>query len=150
MRRAPSSVLERHPFFGMLAIGDYRPTSRGELSYTAGPDEPSGDVPCRVVIGTTPTPYLGFDRVELVFAKSSGLLLEERYYDGEKMTRKLTSKPEDFREVEGRRIAFKRVARTWPDEGPTEIALVHMLETPDLPDNLFSSLNLRKQHFPEF
>ena len=150
VRRAPSSLLERHAFFGILAIGDYRPTARGELSYAAGPDELSGDVPCRVVIGTTPSPYLGFDRVELLFAKSSGLLLEERYYNRDRMARQLTSKPEDFREVDGRRIAFKRVARTWPDDGPTEIALVHVLETPDLPDNLFSSLNLRKQHFPEF
>ena len=39
VRRAPSSLLERHAFFGMLAIGDYRPTARGELSYAAGPDE---------------------------------------------------------------------------------------------------------------
>ena len=148
VRRAPSSLLERHAFFGMLAIGDYRPTARGELGYAAGPDELSGDVPCRVVIGTTPTSYLGFDRVELVFAKSSGLLLEERYYLRDKMMRQLTSKPEDFREVDGRRLPFKRVVRSWPDDGPSEIALVHALETPDLPDNLFSSLNLRKQRFP--
>jgi hypothetical protein len=102
------------------------------------------------VIGTTPSSYLGFDRVELVFAKSSGLLLEERYYNREKVVRQLTSKPEDFREVDGRRLAFKRVVRSWPDDVPTEIALVHVLQTPDLPDNLFSSLNLRKQRFPEF
>jgi hypothetical protein len=150
VRRFPATQLERHPFFDMLAIGDYRPTARGELSYTDGPDELSGDVPCRLVIGTTPSPYLGFDRVELVFAKSSGLLLEERYYTRDKMVRRLTSKPADFREVEGRRIAFKRIVRGWPDDGATEIALVNVLQTPDLPDNLFSSLNLRKQHFPEF
>jgi hypothetical protein len=64
--------------------------------------------------------------------------------------RRLTAKPGDFRDVEGRRMPFKRLARSWPDKGITEIELRRVLETPDLPDNLFSSLNLRKQHFPEF
>jgi hypothetical protein len=150
IRRIPSAQLERHAFFDMLAIGDYRPTSRGELSYTAGPDELQGEVPCRVVIGTTPAPYLGFDRLELVFAKASGLLLEERYFRGSREIRRLTSKPEDFREVDGRRLPFRRTARSWPDTGPTEIVLVAALETPDLPDNLFSAMNLTRQHFPKF
>lgn len=150
VRRIAAAQLERHAFFDMLAIGDYRPTSRGELSYSAGPDELQGEVPCRVVIGTTPAPYLGFDRLELVFAKQSGLLLEERYFLGAHVIRRLTSKPEDFRDVDGRRLAFHRTARTWPDDGPTEIRLLAALETPDLPDNLFSALNLRVQHFPKF
>ena len=150
IRRIPSPMLERHAFFDMLAIGDYRPTSRGELSYVAGPDELQGEVPCRVVIATTPAPYLGFDRVELVFTKASGLLLEERYFLGLHEIRRLTSKPEDFRDVDGRRLPFHRTARTWPDTGPTEIVLLAALETPDLPDNLFSALNLTRQHFPKF
>jgi hypothetical protein len=120
IRRIPSPMLERHAFFDMLAIGDYRPTSRGELHYADGPDELQGEVPCRVVVATTPAPYLGFDRLELVFTKASGLLLEERcYFLGAHVIRRLTSKPEDFRDVDGRRLAFHRTARTWPDDGPT-------------------------------
>lgn len=150
VRRLAAPQVERHAFFDMLAIGDYRPTARGELDYAEGADELQGNVPCRVVVATTPSPILGFDRVELAFSKSAGLLLEERFFSGPREIRRLTSKPEDFREVEGRRIPFRRVARTWPDTGPTEIVLLHQLETADLPDDLFSSLNLKKQHFPEF
>jgi len=150
IRRLAAPQVERHAFFDMLAIGDYRPTARGELDYANGDDETLGTVPCRVVVATTPAPILGFERMELVFSKSAGLLLEERYFRGGREIRRLTSKPEDFRDVEGRRVPFHRVARTWPDSGPTEIALLHVLETADLPDDLFSSLNLKKQHFPEF
>jgi len=150
IRRLSSPQLERYAFFDMLAIGDFRPTARGELDYAAGPDEMQGVVPCRVVVATTPAPILGFDRLELVFAKASGLLLEERYFRDARVIRRLTSRPEDFRDIEGRRVPFRRTAVTWPDTGPTEIVLVHALETPDLPDDLFSALNLKKQHFPEF
>jgi len=150
IRRLSAPQLERHAFFDMLAIGDYRPIARGELRYEAASDEEIGGVPCRTVVATTATPILGFDRLELVFSKSAGLLLEERFFRGSRQVRTLTSKPEDFKDVEGRRVPFHRIARSWPDTGPTEINLLHALETADLPDNLFSALNLKKQHFPEF
>lgn len=150
VRRLPATQLERHAFFEMVAIGDYRPTARGELSYAAAADTEVDGVPCRVVIASTPRPYLGYDEVELRFAKSTGLLLEERYFRRAKEVRRLTAKPADFQEIDGRRVPVRRIARNWPDKGLTEIVLKRILETPDLPDNLFSALNLRKQHFPEF
>ena len=150
VRRLAASQLERHAFFDLLAIGDYRPTPRGELVYQAAPDERLDGVPCRVVTATAPKSYFGFDRIELAFAADTGLLLETRLIQGGREVRRLTSAPGDFKDVGGRRLPFRRVAHGWADDGETEIVLLRVVETPDLPDGLFSELNLRVQHFPEF
>lgn len=150
VRRIASSQIERQAVFELLAIGDYRPTPRGELAYEAGPDERFNTIPCHVVIARTPGAYLGFDRVELVFAADSGLLLSTRFIRGDTEVRELSTTPEDYRDVGGRRIPFRWVAQRWADDGETEILLQRIVETPDLPDALFSHLNLRVQHFPQF
>jgi hypothetical protein len=150
VRRFAAAQIERHAFFDLLAVGDYRPTPRGELVYEAGADERLDGVPCHLVIATTPKPYLGFDRVELAFAADTGLLLESRFMQGDRETRRLTTAPGDFKDVGGRRLPFRRIAHSWADDGETEILLQRVVETPDLPDGLFSHLNLRVQHFPQF
>jgi hypothetical protein len=42
------------------------------------------------------------------------------------------------------------LAHRWADAGETEIVLKRVVEMPDLPDRLFSHLNLKEQRFPEF
>lgn len=150
VRRLASSQIERQAIFELLALGDYRPTPRGELSYEAGPDEELDTVPCHVVIARTPNSYLGFDRLELVFAAETKLLLQSRFIRREKEVRRLSSTPEDYGDFGGRRLPMRRVAHRWADDGETEIVLRRVVETADLPDGLFSHLNLRVQHFPEF
>jgi len=150
VRRLAASVIERQAIFELIAVGDYRPTVRGELSYEAGPDEKLGDVPCHVVIARTPRPVLGFDHMELVFAAQEKLLLETRLFRGTKEVRRLTTTLADYKDIGGRRLAMRWVAHRWADGGETEIVLKHVLETADLPDGLFSHLNLRVQRFPDF
>jgi hypothetical protein len=151
VRRLASSQIERQALFELIAIGDYRPTARGELSYEAGPDEQLDTVPCHVVIARAAHPYLGFDSLELVFAADTKLLLQSRVMRGSKEARRLTTAPGDYAEFDGRRLPLRRVAKRWADDGgETEIVLRRVLEIGDLPDALFSQLNLRVQHFPEF
>jgi Outer membrane lipoprotein-sorting protein len=150
VRRIASSQIERQAVFELLAPGDYRPTPRGELTYEVGPDEQLDGVPCHVVIARAASAPLGFDRLELVFAADTNLLLQSRYFNGKKEVRRLTTAPDEYQVLDGRRLAARRVARRWADGGETEIVLRRVLETADLPDGLFSHLNLRVQHFPQF
>lgn len=150
VRRLAASQIERQALFELVAIGDYRPTVRGELSYEAGPDESLGGVLCHVVIARTPSPYLGFDRLELVFAVEQKLLLEQRFFRDTKDVRRLTTTLADYQDVGGRRVPMRWLAHRWADGGETEIVLKRIVETADLPDRLFSHLNLKEQRFPEF
>lgn len=150
IRRLASAQLERHAFFDLLAIGDYRPTPRGELVYESGPDERLDGVACHVAIASAPKASFGYDRIELAFAADTGLLLETRFMQGDREMRRLSTAPRDFKDVGGRRLPFRRIAHSWADDGETEILLERVVEAPDLPDGLFSELNLRMQHFPEF
>jgi hypothetical protein len=150
VRRLAASQIERQAVFELIAVGDYRPTARGELSYQAGPDESLGSVPCHVVIASTPHPYLGFDRLELVFAAERKLLLEQRFYSGSKEVRRLSTTLADYQDIGGRRLPMRWLAHRWADAGETEIVLKRVVEMPDLPDRLFSHLNLKEQRFPEF
>jgi len=150
VRRLASSQIEREAIFELLALGDYRPIARGELSYEFGPDEVVDTVPCHVVVARSAESNLGFDRLELVFTADTNLLLQSRFFRRSKEIRRLSTTPEDYKDFGGRRLAVRRVARRWADGGETEIILQRILETADLPDGLFSSLNLRLQHFPHF
>ncbi len=150
VRRLSASQLERHAFFSLVALGDYRPLARGEVTYEMGPDERLNSVPCHVVIARPSRRYIGYDHLELVFDASSKLLLETRVFASGREVRRLSASPSDFEDFGGRRLPKKRIARGWADDGETEIVLVRAVETADLPDELFSHLNLRVQHFPEF
>jgi outer membrane lipoprotein-sorting protein len=148
--RLSSQILEREAVFELLALGDYRPTPRGELAYESAPDESLDTVRCNVVIARSRHADLGFDELELFFAADSGLLLQTRFVRGGREVRRLTSTPADYRDIGGHRLPFRRVAKRWADGGETEILLQRAVETPDLPDGLFSDLNLRLHHFPHF
>ncbi|MFI5315072.1 MAG: outer membrane lipoprotein-sorting protein [Myxococcota bacterium] len=150
VRRLAAAQIERQALFELLAVGDYRPTPRGELAYELAPDERLDTTPCHVVRARAPNGNLGFDRLDLVFAADTGLLLESRFLRGDVEVRRLSARPEDYREVEGRRLPFRRVAHRWADGGETEIVLQRVVESSNLPDGLFSTLNLRVQHFPRF
>jgi hypothetical protein len=150
VRRLSASQLERHAFFSLVALGDYRPLARGEVTYEMGPDERLNSAPCHVVIARPPRRYLGYDHLELVFAADSKLLVETRIFSSDREVRRLSISPADYEDFGGRLLPKKRIARGWADDGETEILLVRAVETADLPDELFSHLNLRVQHFPEF
>jgi hypothetical protein len=150
VRRLASSHLERQAIFELIALGDYRPTARGELSYEAGPDETLDSVPCHMVVARSPHPYLGFDKTELVFAAEQRLLLQTRFFRGEKEVRRLSTTLADYQDIGGRKLATRWTAKRWADQGETEIVLRRVVETADLPDGLFSQRSLAIQHFPEF
>jgi len=158
---APAAPLvagwRRHAFFGMLRDRRLSPDGApAELSYAAGADELSGGRPrCRVVIGTTPSPYLGFDRVEAGGSrKSSGpAARKSATTNREKVARQLTSKPRGLPGSGWPAGSPSSASRaTWPDEGLHRGSrLVNMLPTPGPARQTCSApLNLRKQHFPEF
>jgi outer membrane lipoprotein-sorting protein len=150
VRRLASSQLERQAIFELIALGDYRPTARGELSYAAGVDETIDDVLCHVVVARTPQPVLGFDELQLVFAAKERLLLQSRFYRSDKEVRRLTTTLADYQDVGAHKLAMRWTARRWADGGETEIVLRHVVETAELPDGLFSQRKLSTQHFPEF
>jgi len=148
--RLASQHLERQALFELFSLGDYRPTPRGELSYESAPDAELDGVPCKVVIARTPHAYLGFDELQLFFAASTRLLLESRFIRDGREVRRLSATPADYRDIGGHRLPFHRLARRWGDGGATEIVLQRAVETPNLPDEIFTDLNLRLRHFPQF
>jgi hypothetical protein len=151
VRRIPSQDMERDALFALFSAGDYRPTPRGELSYVPAPDAEIANVPCKVVIARTTHAYLGFDELELFFAAETGLLLESRFIRDGREVRRLSTTPGDYRDIGGgHRLPFHRVARRWADNGETEIVLHRAVETPGLPDQLFTKHNLLVRHFPLF
>lgn len=150
VRRLSAPVLEREALYQMLALADFRPTARGELVYEAGADQTLAATPCHVVVAVPRSPALGFDRVELAFAADTGLLLESRFFRGEREFRRLSTTPADFADFGGHRLPVRRIARSWADSGETALVLKNALPTADLPDELFSHKNLLVQRFPEF
>jgi len=150
VRRFFAPDLERQAVYSVFSIGDFRPFAPGELSYEAAPDAIVADTKCRVVIGRPVEGALGFDRVELAFAADTGLLLESRYFRGDKEFRRISIPPDAYQIHDGRRLPMRRIARSWPDSGETELVTRSVLATPDLPDELFSHKNLVAQRFPDF
>jgi hypothetical protein len=150
VRRFSAPDLERQAIYSVFALGDFRPFARGELRYEAAPDTVVAGTPCRVVIGHPVEGALGFDRIELAFAADSGLLLESGYFRGAKLVRQISIPLDGYQVVDGRRLPMRRIARSWPDSGETELVMQRVLETPDLPDELFSHRNLVAQRFPDF
>lgn len=151
VRRLSAPDLERQAIFNLFALGDFRPFAPGELRYEAAPDALVDATPCRVVIGRpVGLDTLGFDRIELAFAADTGLLLESRYFRGEREFRRISIAPADYQELHGRRLPMRRTARSWGTSGETELLLKTIVPTPELPDELFSNRNLVVQRFPEF
>jgi hypothetical protein len=150
VHRFAAADLEREAAYSLFALGDFRPFAPGELHYEAAADSRVAETSCRVVIGRPAGNTLGFDRIELAFAADSGLLLESRYFRGEREFRRISTTPADFAEHDGRRLPMRRVAHSWADGGETELLIKRLLPTPDLPDELFSNRNLVAQHFPNF
>jgi len=151
VRRLSAPDLEREAIFNLFALGDFRPFALGELRYEAAPDASVAGTPCRVVVGWPTTgDTLGFDRIEFAFAADTGLLLESRFFRGQREFRRITIAPEDYAEHDGRRLPMRRTAHSWGDAGQTELVMKSVLPTPDLPDELFSHRNLLVQRFPEF
>lgn len=150
VRRLSATHLANEAFFALVALADYRPVARGELAYEAAPDETVAGTPCRVVVGRPSHRALGFERVELAFATETRLLVESRFFRRGREFRRLSVAPGEHHDYDGRRIPRLRIAKGWADDGQTEIELISVLATPELPDGLFSHLNLRVQHFPEF
>ncbi len=151
VRRIAAPDLERQAVYGVFALGDFRPFAKGELRYEAAPDSVVAETPCRVVTGhPVAARALGFERVELAFAAETGLLLESRYFRDGKEFRRISIPPDAYQLIDGRRLPMRRIARSWPDSGETELVMQRLLETPDLPDELFSHKNLVAQRFPDF
>lgn len=150
VRRLSAQVLEREAMYQMVALADFRPAARGELRYVAGPDATVGETPCHTVVAFPVKDVLGFDHAELLFAADTGLLIESRFYRGEREFRRITTTPADYSEFEGRRLPVRRIARSWADSGETALLLRSVLPTADLPDELFSHKNLLVQRFPDF
>lgn len=150
VRRLSAPNLEREAAFSVFAIGDFRPTAKGELLYESAPDSEVAGTKCRIVIARPAHEGLGFDRVVLAFALDTGLLLESRYFRGEREFRRISIAPDAYAEHDGRRLPMRRRAQSWADSGETEIVLKSVLVTSGLPDELFSQRNLIAQRFPDF
>ena len=150
VRRLSAHDLEREAVYSLFALGDFRPFAPGELRYEAAPDASVAGTPCRVVIGRPEVDTLGFDRIEFAFAADTGLLLESRYFRGEREFRRISISPDAYVEYDGRRLPMRRTALSWADTGETELVIKRVLATAELPDELFSQRNLVAQHFPNF
>ena len=77
-------------------------------------------------------------------------MLESRYFRGEQEFRRISIPPDAYEVHDGRRLPMRRIARSWPDSGETELVTMRVLATPGLPDVLFSHKNLVAQRFPNF
>lgn len=150
VRRFPASdlmpaVLTR----GVASLVDLRPIFRGELSHRRLPDATVQGESCRVVESRFRGGSSGFDRIQLVLSRRTGVALCTRYFRGERELRRVFVAPGDVREYDGRWLPTRRRVER-PGEASGELILRNLVLDPLLPDALFTRKTLLQGRFPSF
>ena len=152
-RVMPASMptpLERLPFAdGLPALADIAPARASDYAFTRLPDTRVANQLCRVIEGRPHATDLGFDRIRLSLAHETGVALETAWLLGEKLVRRVEVEPSAVRDYEGRFLPTRRsVERAGTD---TQVfALARLMLDPVLPDQLFTTQNLKLGRFPSY
>jgi hypothetical protein len=152
-RVMPASVptpLQRLPFAaGLPAIVDIEPARASDYSFTRLPDARVANRDCRVIEGRPLASGLGFDRVRLSLAHETGVALETAWLQEEKLVLRVEVDPSSVRDYDGRFLPTRRSVER-PGAGTQVFSLTRLMLDPVLPDQLFTTQNLKLGHFPSY
>jgi hypothetical protein len=145
-----ASAIERLPFVpGLPALADLWPPRADGASLARLPDESADGIPCRVLERRLREPDGAYDRVVTLLARDSDLALESRFYLGDKLVRRVAVAAKDVDRSGERPVARRRVVEE-PGDADQVLSLERFSPDPVLPDQLFTSQNLRTGRFPSY
>lgn len=144
-----ASPIERLPFVpGLPALAELWPQRLADFELARQPDRESDGKPCRVLEERLRHSDGDYDRIVTLLARDSSLALETQYLRGERLVRRVTVLASDIENGEAPHVRRRTVER------PGEVDQVFTLENfnldPVLPDQLFTSSNLRTGRFPSY
>jgi hypothetical protein len=146
-----ASWIERLPFVqGLPALADVWPESTSDFTYRRLPDETIENVKCRVLESQPKKKDGAYDRIVTVLTPDSNVALEKRWLRGEKVVRVDRVAAADIDVTQGRPFARSHVIEQ-SGGGPAQTIVVGNFSIdPVLPDQLFTSSNLRIGRFPSY
>jgi hypothetical protein len=145
-----ASPLERLPFApGLPALVDIWPPRASDFQLARLPDRESDGKPCRVLEQRLLHGAGDYDRIVTLLARDSGLALETQYLRGERLVRRVTVLASDIEQSDDRPIVRRRTVER-PGEADQIFTLENVNLDPVLPDQLFTSSNLRAGRFPSY
>jgi hypothetical protein len=145
-----ASPIERLPFVpGLPALADLWPPRDDGASLARLPDESVDGTACRALERRLREPDGAYDRVVTLLARDSDLALESRFYLGDKLVRRVAVAAKDVDRSGDRPVARRRVVES-PGDADQILSLERFSLDPVLPDQLFTSQNLRTGRFPSY
>lgn len=146
-----ASWIERLPFIqGLPALADLWPQPVSEFTHRRLPDETLQDVRCYVLESVPKRKDGGYDRVVTVLAPDSNVALEKRWLRGEKIVRVDRVLRKDIDTAQGRPYA-RRHEIEQAGGGPAQIIdVANYSLDPVMPDQIFTTANLRIGRFPTY
>ncbi len=152
-RIMPASVpppLDRLPFAaGLPAVSDVVPMRASDYAFTRLADTRVAGQPCRVIEGRPHATDLGFDRIRFSLAHETGVALESSWLVGEKLVRRIAIDPANVRDYEGRFLPTRRSVER-PGNAAQVYTLRRLMLDPVLPDQLFTTQNLKLGRIPSY
>jgi hypothetical protein len=135
---------------GLPALADVWPEATSDFTYRRLPDETLENVKCRVLESQPKKKDGAYDRIVTVLTPDSNVALEKRWLRGEKVVRVDRVAVADIDTTQGRPYARRREIQQ-SGGGPAQIVVVGNFSLdPVLPDQLFTSSNLRIGRFPSY
>ena len=152
-RVMPATVpppLERLPTAeGLPALVDIAPTRASDYTFTRLPDARVANRPCRVIEGRPRAADLGFDVVRYSLASETGVALETVWLKAGELVRRVDVDPGAVRDYDGRFLPT-RTSVERPGTSTQVFSLSALRLDPPLPDQLFTTQNLKLGHFPSY
>ncbi len=147
---AKPGPMERLPFApGLPAIADLVPPDAGDYAWARLADVRIQGADCRVIEGRPLRDDLGFDRVRLSLARQTGVALDTDWFQGERRVRRVTTRPADVREEDGRFLPSRRSVEQ-PGQDTQVFENLRLMIDPVFPEQQFTTQNLKTGRFPTY
>jgi hypothetical protein len=145
-----ASGLEALPYGpGLPPLIDVWPERASNYQFTRLADTEVAGKPCRVLEARLRHSEGDYDTIVTSLARDSNIALDTQYLLERRLVRRVTVLPTDIDRSENRPVVRKRtIERT--GEAPQILTLVSFNLDPVLPDDFFTSSNLRTGRFPSY
>src|SRR5258705_2428749 len=138
------------PFVGGLpTLADLWPQQLSDYTYARLPDETLENVKCQVLESRPKRRDGGFDRIVTVLTPDSHVALETRWLRGDKVVRLDRVGVKDIDTSQGRPVAVRHEIVRGSD-APQIVVVGRFSLDPVLPDQIFTTANLRIGRFPSY
>lgn len=144
------SWIERLPFvIGLPTLADLWPRPASDFTHRRLNDETLEGVRCRVLESTPKKHDPAYERIVAVLTPDTHVALETRFMRGNTVVRLDRVRMKDIETTEGRPVARRHEIVQGKDEPQIVVVARYSLD-PVLPDQLFTSSNLRIGRFPSY